>query len=237
MIRAVGARRTKGGSGLALIALFATSCGRVAFDPLDDAGQTPDGAGECLTSRVPIMSAADDGEIWTTSFDPDGERPMPVTYPWALYMGQWLGDLVWGYFSFVWPDVSNVTSIHLELWSEAVTAQWDAGRHALRIVAELGADAPVVTSAGDQPGGVTGRATTQTSIRWPATGGLGWSLGQPTASPELEPLLVERGPIAPGDRLQLWVTGELTGENAEVGTPDFSVDPARAAVLVIESCQ
>lgn len=222
---------------------LALACGRVGFDGAQHTGDAgplgdPDGAVDatCTTVRATIADSADDGELFTTYYWPEGEQPSGMEIPWALYLGRWGGYPTWAYFRFSLPP-GRVTSAHLELWAEGTAGAWDSSSHALRIVAEATSNAPVVTMADEQPRGAQGRPVTTAIVRWPATGGLAWPLGTRVISPELRPLFDEIGVLPPGAFVQLWLEGDFADStNAEVGTPDSSVDAAHAAELVATVC-
>jgi len=230
---------------LALIVLAA--CGRIHFAELGDADRDTDRDADrdapmfdasppgCIDTHVQLTAAADDGEIYATNFIPDGENPTDMSYPSALYFGHWFGAPTWGYFRFAVPaSAVPITALRLELWAEAVTADWDASRHAMIVALEVSSDAPVVVSAAEQP--PNGRMIT-TGLRWPASGGLGWPVGQWVSTPNLKAQLDQLPQVPAGAHLQVWIqAADATTDAVELGTPDSSINAAHGAQLVLTTC-
>ena len=181
------------------------------------------------TQVLVMASAADDGEIDSTSWLPNGESGV-------LFMGYWSGADTWGYHRFALtqaiPQGAVVTAAVLELYG-SYADQWDAMTEALEVRAEKTADAQVVTKAGDEPFVPGGRPVTVTAVRWPPSGGLAWKINAYNSSTDLSPVLQEvvtaQGGLAQGSHVQLWVRAAQTS-TGEVACPAYGTagfQPAR----------
>lgn len=176
----------------------------------------------------------DDGEIegsagWLSA----GETP--DFEPHGLYLGFWYTDPTWGYFRFALPEpLFEVSSARLVLQGTYATPGWDETVDGLLIGLEDSADAPVVTKAIEAPDRIAGRKLVGT-LRWPESRGLEWRSSSPHHSINLAPLLnqlaKQRGGLAKGVHLQLWLRGDRSQGAAEVWTPARELDAKGAARL------
>ncbi len=197
--------------------------------------------GNCAVMNLSLLAAADDGEIWPPDYFPDGETGNEI------YLGM-DEDPMWGYFRFTLtqaiPAGATIASANLTLFGVGAW-QWGGatGNKALNVRAELAADAPAVTGAGDVPGNPanpSSRPITTAVVRWPATGGLVWTTGADHASPSLAPILQEvvtsKGGLLQGSHVQLWLRSAQSSNGAVI-TPDFKTagyasHPARLSITV-----
>lgn len=207
-----------------------------------DGGADSDG---CPWVEVPLASADDDGEIWGSgSFDTKGEEPNIAGEPDGIYCGNWHEGPTWAFFRFTLPTtLTRVDAAHLELWGIATAGVWDPNKHALRLLVEADAHAPPATQFDDRPETSRGRATIQSSLRWPEEGGLTWKIEDYNRSPNLALLFQELaeeqglGGLVAGMTVQLWLRGDFTDVAAEVTTPYFGAPDYRPARLMLSVCE
>lgn len=222
-----------------LLLILAGGCGRLGFAPGPPGDASiPDGEGDATaqvqTQSLAVVSPEDDGEIDYGAFYPDGEPGL------GLAIGFWSGKPTWGYFRFQLgdgvPAGATVVGAELALWGR--TPSGFTAQHALAIQVEAALDPPPVTGVPERPDD-GGRTLLASSIRWPAAGGLTWTVGDWNRSPELASLLAElvalHGGLPAGARIQLWVRGEGITVNAEVATDDLSFTTIHPATLTIRS--
>lgn len=187
------------------------------------------------TMVLVLASAVDDGEICREY----GPNPwLPNGEGGELYMGHGNTDPTWGFHRFALsqaiPQGAVISQATLELYG-VTTWNWSPGE-ALEIRAEQAADAQVVTSEADEPFQPKGRTVTLATVRWPASGGLAWTINGYNSSTNLASVLQDvvntQGGLAQGAHVQLWVRGAQTsvGEVASpaYGTPGFK--PARLTI-------
>ena len=184
------------------------------------------------TQVLLLADKVDDGEVDANGWMPDGESGF-------ICMGYWGSGSTWGYHRFALtqaiPAGAQVKAAVLELFGHD-TQQWDTATEALEIRAEKTADALEVTSSTKQPFIPGGPPVTVTAARWPASGGLAWTVGGYNSSSDLSSVLQEvvnaQGGLAQGAHVQLWVRGaQITdGEvtSYAYGTPGFK--PARLTI-------
>ncbi len=188
----------------------------------------------CIVRWLALVADGDDGEIeGGTDWLPAGEKPEQE--PFGIYLGYWYDAPTWGYFRFTLSEpLTRVERARLVLQGSYATPGWDESRDALLVGLEDSADAATVTSAGQAPDKSQGRHLVGT-LRWPAARGLEWRSGGAHASVDLAPLLnqlaKQRGALAKGAHLQLWLRGERSQGAAEVLTPARELDPHGAARL------
>lgn len=203
----------------------------------------PDTTG-CKEVPISLSSADNDGEIWADSFHSEGEKPTDPAEPDGIYIGNWYSGPTWAFFRFTLSTTQpRVDGVYLELWGIATTKLWDPQKHALRILLEADANAQPASRAEDRPETSMGRATLQTSQRWPGSGGLSWKIGDYNRSPDLLALLQEFINTAglpgfeAGMTVQLWLRGDFSGDAAEVTTPYFGAPGYQPARLVLRVCE
>jgi len=178
---------------------------------------------KCTPLTLTVTAAADDGEVWLPNyFYPDGEGSNH-----ELYIGADSGKTMWGYFRFALgqsiPGKATISAATLRVYGVGVW-QWQSTM-AIEVLAELSADAPVVTKASEAPiTGSSARAVTTAVVRWPATGGMSWSQSAWNTAPSVAALLQEvvtkQSGLAAGSHLQLWIRGAQTSSGA-VGIADY----------------
>jgi len=197
-----------------------------------DTAPTPD---QCSTQQLVVAGPSDDGEVGDNFWFVNGESA-------GIFIGYYGAGSEWGYFRFALaqaiPKGATVTAATLSLQGRN-TAYWDPSSHALQVSLEDSADAPPVTGAANAPFSGTGRPVVSGVLRWPATGGLTWLIGQPNLSPSLAPLLqqlVGKTALPAGSHLQLWVRG---AQSLAVDVcahdyvhADYSINPTRLALTV-----
>lgn len=198
----------------------------------------------CTEHPIVLSHADDDGEIWPGYFNSDGEKPKDPAEPDGIYIGNWDVGPTWAFFRFTLPTtLPRVDGAYLELWGIATTKNWDPQKHALRILLEADAKAQPATRAEDRPETSMGRPTIPTMLRWPASDGLVWKIGDYNRTPDLLPILQDflnttgQPGFEAGMTLQFWLRGTLSDGNAEVTTPYFGApnyQPARLVLLVCE---
>ncbi len=224
--------------------------------PCDPAAGDPGGAdplpGDPAPSCVPgsfvttIAANADDGEI-ELGFDPEwfpsGEGAAGTNY--AGYNLSVHHGPVWVFLRFplttAIPADATVTSATLRLWGTA-TYVWDAGTEALRIRIETSADARQIDGRADAPElPSTGRNLSLNAVRWPASGGLAWTVPGWNTAPDLGGLIQElvaaHGGLAAGAYVQLWLDGDFEDQDGEVGIEDFAhPDPHHPELTLAWTC-
>jgi hypothetical protein len=192
----------------------------------------------CPHMVLGVAAASDDGEIGTSGHFVDGEAN------YRIFMGYWGGGPEWGYFRFALsqpiPKGAKIVKATLALFGETAVG-WDGASHALEVFAEQSADAATVASAADAPMIAGGRPVTSKPVRWPASGGLGWSLGGYNTIQTLAPLVQEvvdaQGGLAAASHIQLWLRGSQTAD-ADISTSDLKAPGyvAHPATLSIDWC-
>jgi hypothetical protein len=188
----------------------------------------------CLPRVLALDTDADDGEIeGAAGWLPAGETPEQE--PHGLYIGYWYTDPTWAYFRFALPaPLSEASSARLVLQGTYATPGWDEKNDGLLIGLEESADAAVVSKASEAPDRSQGRKLVGT-LRWPESRGLEWRSSGRHVSVELAPLLnqlaKQRGGLAKGAHLQLWLRGDRSAGAAEVHSPARELDAKAAARL------
>jgi hypothetical protein len=213
--------------------------GRRDLPLLDGRGELPDQAridAACSSQDLSPLAPEDDGEFavqGTNRYWDERGEPARDIYPPAIYIGYWWSGPTWGYFRFQLKAPiqagARIAEARLKLWGKTVTTGWIPTEHALRVQGESTADAPPVAAPGDVPETSGGRVLTAQRLRWPASGGLTWKIGDYNASPDLSAIVQEvsgtQG-LAAGSHLQLWLRGDFEGKVAgEVGTPEQREGP------------
>lgn len=182
-----------------------------------------------------IEDDLDDGQLDTAGlYGVSGYAPQGET-DFEIYMGGFSRDEFAGegysycYFRFrldraISAD-GDIAPIFLRLYG-ADTYYWDPSSQALQIRAELSPDAARIESIDDAPirGG---RALTETELRWPASGGLDWRVGDWNDSPDLTPLLREVAAVhdglASGAHIQFFLYRDIPPSvRGEVAAQDSS---------------
>jgi hypothetical protein len=191
----------------------------------------------CKSIVLLVGATADDGVIYDALY-PDGDPDDNLL--WAGWMS---GTMLWSYLRFslplAIPATATITVATLSLWGGA-SDNW-AATSAVEIWTENSANAAAVTAVTDTPFLPGGRPMTS-SVRWPTTGGLIWSLGQYNTSPSLagvlQALVVSKGGLASGAHLQLWLRAAQTVEGSVV-FPDYSKAgySSNPSKLAISFCQ
>lgn len=206
--------------------------GAVCVEPTDerDAGATDSGAvdagpGDAGPGEIVIAIAtdADDGQIAGPLLFPTGEG-------FQDYAGAYTAGPQRVYLRFALPvaltAASAIAEAHLELWG---TELYDSGGVCLPtwrngIVGEDVADAAVVTSADQWPGGPTGASPTTATVAWPFVGS--WAIQAMNRSPDIAPILREvvdhHGGLAPGAHVQLWWWAENFVAECAAGSEDYA---------------
>lgn len=205
-----------------------------------DGGETSSGGPTPIdVGPIPIATDLDDGAMWPAvpgemgSWLPSGEMAVGLSY-----LGEYpAGEPYWGYFRFQLPRALPIGTVVLgavlTIDGHAVY-QWDPQTAALRVWAESSHDAPQVEGLASLPG--EGLVTlTDASARWPAMGGLIWSIDGSNPSPDLSPLLqelVDAGGLLAGGSVQFWVAADALGTGGrEVGWIDAAAADDREATL------
>lgn len=196
-----------------------------------DAGKTDAGCGQMILS---VTAADDEGMVYGGNFMPDG-------WYGTVEMGYWTPNSVWAYFRFTLssalPASAKISSATVSLYA-TTTDSWVSATHALEVWLENAADAATVTSGSDEPFTTGGRTLTGTAVRWPASGGLDWTLLQyhttPSVGALLQSVVAAKGGLSSGSHVQVWVRGAQIAD-AETGTPSYtspgySTHPARLTI-------
>jgi hypothetical protein len=191
----------------------------------------------CGQLSLTVTSNDDDGMLWDPYFAPSGDPDSN-----CIWMGYWDSKNEWGWFRFALPQAlsaqAKITSVTLSLWG---VDDDSAAGSALEIYLENSSDAAVVTGLGDAPFLPGGRPVTSV-LRWPASGGLAWSLSQYNVTPNLAALLqglvTSKGGLASGAHVQLWIRGAQTIDS-DMGTGDYAIAgySSHPHTLSISFCQ
>ncbi|MCA9664328.1 MAG: hypothetical protein KC503_02035, partial [Myxococcales bacterium] len=124
----------------------------------------------------------------------------------------------------------------LKIWGVA-SSNWSSDRHALLVLVEDSANAPVTTDPSHSPDKPSGVKTLQ-ELRWPASGGLGWKTDDynEVDVSALIFALANAYDLRAGAHVQLWIRGDFSTESAEVATLPPSDGSYRSPVLEIDHC-
>ncbi len=232
--------------GLVTLAYLGAGCGRINYDPLrnnaadssllDDAGG--DGASNgCPDVTLAIQTAADDGEFNGSVWHPDGEST-------ALFFGHWSGE-EYGYFRFQLaqplPAGATINSATLDLWGVQNDGNFGAGGEFMMVRIENAADAAVVTNVNQQPGGAMAPALSTVTARWPASGGLSWTLNAWNTTTELGALVQDvvnqQNGLAANAHLKFFISYPAPAiATIEVGTEDRARGLGHEARLHLSWC-
>lgn len=222
-----------------------TSTTMPSTSSVDDATSTGDDPQPIVIGPLSIADDFDDGAMWPTlmmGMEDGAWLPSGEIMAGFAYCGEHPVDHhYYAYFRFVLPepipDGAVVVSASLEVDGHGVY-QWDAMTHALRIWAQHDPNPEQVVGLESYP---SPQQLTDTSVRWPAVGGLAWNVMGPNASPDLAPVVqtvVDAfGGIAQGGAIQLWIGADQLGRQGhEVGWIDASHpdrEPARLTLTIL----
>jgi hypothetical protein len=250
-----GPRRTAAGRVLrtVLLGALAAACNSnwEALHPRDAAEDGPTASDVQVDSvrdapgctpreqNLTLSAAEDDGELYMSSFHPDGEGT-----PMGLNAGAGIGAFVWVFLRFRLADAipanARIDDVRLSLWGVS-TFRWTPSADALSVLAELTPDAAVVAGGLGDPLRPARRTLTLSAVRWPDSGGLPWMIDATNDSTDLSPLVRElvssNGGLGAGRHVQFWLRRTDTTHEAQVVISTFVTPDFHAARLSIRACQ